>query len=85
MKSRKESTSDNTTIGGRIKTCMQLKKLTNKRLAEAMEVDIETIKAWLENKEKPDYYMLEKLSGRFDIPYDDHWLETGVHSVNMAR
>ena len=76
---RKMINPDASTIGGRIERCMANIGMTEKRLAAAVGVSPETVKAWIRNEQEPDFEMLEVLSARFDIPPDDHWLETGKH------
>lgn len=76
---RKMINPDTSTIGGRIERCMVKSGLTEKRLATAVGVSPETVKAWIRNEQEPDFEMLEVLSVRFEIKPDDHWLETGKH------
>ena len=81
---RKMHNPDASTIGGRIERCMSNLGMTDKRLATAVGVSPDTVKAWIRNEQIPDYDMLELLSVRFDIPSGDNWLETGKHPVNIA-
>lgn len=81
-KPRKLHNADTSTIGGRIERCMDNLGLTVKRLATAIYVSPETIKAWIHNELVPDREMLERLSVRFNIPPYDDWLGTGKHSPN---
>ena len=71
------------TIGDRLQYAIRLKGLNANKLSILTGVHASTIKNYIDNKGKPDFLKLEKISSTLDINHD--WLITGMGNYSDLK